>query len=169
MLVLGHVGIGPRLLGGLRRRLPSRWLILGCLLPDLIDKPLFYALLWSEGHADALISGSRTIGHSGLFWLALVALALAVRRRWAWAIAAGVLTHLVLDIGGELVAGAQPGSSIWMAIFFPAFGGRFPRAPFHTVIEHLKLTLESGYVICGEIVGGALLLRSWWQRRARHS
>ena len=56
MFVLGHVGIGTRVLGGLRQRLPARWLILGCLLPDLIDKPLFYLLLWAREHPDALIA-----------------------------------------------------------------------------------------------------------------
>ena len=111
MFVLGHVGIGTRLLFGLRQRLPPRWLVLGCLLPDLIDKPLFYGLLWTRGHPDALISGSRSIAHSGLFLLALLALALALRRPGPWAVFSGVATHLVLDIGGELVTGAVPDAS----------------------------------------------------------
>ena len=165
MFVLGHVGIGPRLLFGLRERLPPRWLVLGCLLPDLIDKPLFYGLLWTRGHPDALISGSRGIAHSGLFLLTLLALALALRRPELWAVFAGVVTHVVLDIGDHLVSGSPPDASIWIAIFFPAFGWRFPRAHFGSLLEHLRLTADHVYVLAGEIVGGAILLRAWWRRR----
>jgi hypothetical protein len=165
LFVLGHVGVGTRLLGGLRRRLPARWLILGCLLPDLIDKPLFYGLLWQEGHADALIRGSRSVGHSGLFFLATIALAAITRRPFVSALAAGVATHLALDIVGELVIGASPDSSIWLAIFYPAFDGRFPKAYFRSMLEHLELTAENLYVVFGEIAGAAILLRAWWLRR----
>ena len=154
---------------GLRERLPPRWLVLGCLLPDLIDKPLFYGLLWTRGHPDTLISGSRSIAHSGLFALALLALAFALRRPALWAVIAGVATHLVLDIGGELVAGARDDSSIWIAIFFPAFGWRFPRAPFHSLYEHLRVNADNLYVIAGEIIGAAILLRSWRLRRKPQS
>jgi hypothetical protein len=169
LFVLGHIGIGTRMLLGLRERLPPRWLVLGCLLPDLIDKPLFYGLLWTRGQPDTLISGSRSIAHSGLFALALLALAFALRRPALWAVIAGVATHLALDIGGELVVGARDDSSIWIAIFFPAFGWRFPRAPFHSLVEHLRVSAENLYVIAGEIIGGAILLRSWRLRRKAQS
>lgn len=114
---------------------------------------------------NALLSGSRSFGHSGLFLLAWTLLALALRAPAIRAIAAGVLTHLVLDIGGELFVGATPDSSIWLAIFWPAFDGRFPVAHFKTPLEHLRLTLESAYVIAGEILGGALLLFERWRKR----
>jgi hypothetical protein len=169
VFVLGHVGIGTRLLFGLRQRLPPRWLVLGCLLPDLIDKPLFYGLLWTRGHPDALISGSRSIAHSGLFLLALLAFSLAFRRPGLWAVLAGVVTHLVLDIGGELVSGSVPDASIWIAVLFPAFGWRFPRAQFGSVLEHLRLTADNMYALGGEIVGGAILLLAWWRRRKLQS
>ena len=139
--------------------------MLGCLLPDLIDKPLFYGLLWTRGRPDSLIAGSRSVGHSGLFLVLLLAVALVSRRATAWAVFAGVVTHLLLDIGGELVAGARPGSSIWLAILFPLLGWRFPKANFLTVLEHLRLSAESVYVIVGEIVGGSILLSAWWKRR----
>jgi hypothetical protein len=165
MFVLGHVGIGTRMLLGLRKRLPAGWLICGCLLPDLIDKPLFYALLWGEGHADALISGSRSIGHTGIFLVLLLALALISRRAAAWALCAGVATHLVLDIGGELVAGSEEDASIWLAILFPLMGWQFPKAHFASMMEHLRVSAQSAYVVIGEILGGAILLRAWLRRR----
>jgi hypothetical protein len=166
MFVLGHVGIGTRMLAGLRKRLPMRWLVLGCLLPDLIDKPLFYALLCGEGHADALISGSRSVGHSGLFLLLLLFAALASRHAAAWAVVAGVATHLALDIGGELVTGADPDSAIWLAICFPALGWRFPKAHFATMLEQLRISAQSLYVVAGELIGGAILLHAWWRRQS---
>jgi hypothetical protein len=169
LFVLGHVGIGPRLLFGLQRRLPARWLIAGCLLPDLIDKPLFYALLWTRGTPHPLITGSRSIGHSGLFLIVLALAALISRRAEAWALAAGVVTHLLLDVGGELLTGARSDSSIWIAILFPALGWRFPVAHFDTLLEHLRLSAESLYVLAGEIVGGALLLRASRARRKTQS
>ena len=169
MFVLGHVGIGTRLIPGLRQRLPTRWLIAGCLLPDLIDKPLFYGLLWARGHADPLIAGSRSIGHSGLFLAALLVLALSSHSPAARALCAGVATHLILDIGGELVSGGAPESSIWLAIFFPLLGWRFPKAYFGGLMEHLRLSAESVYVIGGEIVGGAILATAWWKRRKAQS
>jgi hypothetical protein len=168
VFVLGHVGIGSRMLGPLRRLLPAGWIVFGCLLPDLIDKPLFYGLLWARGHADALFTGTRTIGHTGLFLLALVAAAAATRSRAVWAVAAGVATHLLLDMGGELIAGADAESSIWLAIFFPRFGRRFPEAHFDSLYQHLKISAQSAYVIAGEILGGGILLRAWLRRPARH-
>ncbi len=164
MFLLGHVGIGTRMLGPLRRRLPARPLILGCLLPDLIDKPLYYLL-----PGNPLILGSRTFGHTGLFLLALLVLALLVRGPWTWALFAGVATHLLLDIGGELFTGADLESSIWRAVFWPALGA-FPVAHFETLLEHLRLSAHSAWVWAGEIIGGAILFVAWLsRRRARQS
>ena len=160
MFVLGHLGIGSRLLFRLRQKLPPGSLYFGCLLPDLIDKPLYYGLhgLWP------LITGTRSFGHAGLFLLALLLVAALARRPWAWAIAAGVATHFALDIAGELVTGAEPDSSIWLAVFFPALGVRFPVAHFTSVLEHLSASAQSGYVLAGEILGGLILLRARLQR-----
>jgi hypothetical protein len=159
LFVLGHLGIGSRLLFGLRRKLPPWPLYLGCLLPDLIDKPLYYALLWLH-RLPPLITGTRTLGHTGLFLLALLVLAALARRPWAWALFAGVATHLVLDIAGELVTGANPESSIWIAIFFPAYGVRFPVAHYSSLLEHLQVSAQSAYVVAGEVIGGFLLWRT---------
>ena len=147
------------MLFGWRARLPALWLYLGCLLPDLIDKPLFYGL----GPTD-LLRGSRSFGHTGIFLIAWILLALILRRPWSTALAAGVATHFALDIGGELVTGSDPESSIWLAIFWPAYG-RFPLANFSTLYEHLLVSAQSGYVVAGELIGGAILLAAWWRRR----
>ena len=170
MFVLGHVGIGPRLLGPLRARLPAVPLVVGCLLPDLIDKPLFYLNLALTGRGpdqQALLRGSRGLGHTGLFLLALLLAAALARSRLLWAVAAGVATHFALDLGGELLTGADPESSIWLALLFPAFGGRLPRAHFGSILEHLLVSAQSLSVLAGEAVGGAILLWELVQRRRR--
>jgi hypothetical protein len=156
------------MLGPLRKLLPAGWILFGCLLPDLIDKPLFYGFLWTTGHPDKLFTGTRTIGHTGLFLLALLGLAAVTRSRAVWAVAAGVATHLLLDMGGELITGADSESSIWLAIFYPRFGHRFPVAHFGSLYEHLRVSAQSAYVIAGELLGSAILLRAWiLRRRAR--
>jgi hypothetical protein len=164
MFVLGHLGVGSRMLFGLRRRLPAWPLYFGCLLPDLIDKPLFYGL-HALHRAPALISGTRTFGHCGLFFLALLLAAALARRPWLWAVFAGVATHFALDIAGEFITGADPESSIWLAIFFPAYGPRFPVAHFTTLTEHLFVSSQSAYTIAGEIAGAIILLHALWRRQ----
>lgn len=163
------------MLGGLRARLPAPALFLGCVLPDLIDKPLFYGLLYARGHVEGLITGTRTFGHTGLFLLALCGAAAVGGSRAAekkiiffsplWAVAAGVATHLALDIGGQLVGGAQPDTSIWPAIFFPTLGVRFPVAHFGSLLEQLQMTAQSEYVVGGELIGAAILLHAWLRKR----
>ncbi len=159
MFVLGHLGIGSRLLFGLRRRLPPWPLYLGCLLPDLIDKPLYYGLL-ALHRLPPLIAGSRTFGHTGIFLLALLLLAALVRRPWAWALFAGVATHLALDMLGELGSDPNPESAIWIAVGFPSEGVRFPVAHFTSPLDHLFASARSAYVVAGEVIGAIILLYS---------
>jgi hypothetical protein len=167
LFVLGHLGIGSRMLGELRERLPARALYLGCFLPDLIDKPLFYGVLLARGRAGELISGSRTFGHTGLFLLAVCVVAALWRSRALWAIAAGIATHLFLDNLGDFL-GAEPPPlerSALVALLFPALGVRFPLAHFDSLLDHLLTNARSAYVIAGELIGGAILLRAWLLRR----
>lgn len=164
MFLLGHLGIGSRLFPGARHRLPAGWLYFGCVLPDLIDKPLYYGLKLLAVRP-SLITGTRTFGHTGLFLLLLSCAAALTRSRAVLAVAAGVASHLLLDIAGELVTGADMESSIWSAILFPLLGVRFPVAHFHTMLEHLRLSAQSAYVVAGELLGGGLLLRGLVERR----
>jgi hypothetical protein len=82
-------------------RSPLTWahyaaLLIGAMLPDLIDKPLGFWL------APELVNNSlRSIGHTLVFNLALllgaVLAAVATRRTWPLFIAIGSLGHLYLD------------------------------------------------------------------------
>jgi hypothetical protein len=175
LLPLGHLGIGSRLLGRARARLPAWPLYLGCLLPDLLDKPLYYALSAATGRHGAalgLISSSRTVGHTGLLLLALAGAALLTRSPQLVALAAGDATHLFLDNLPDLflLGGPLPDSSSLIALVFPALGVRFPIASFTSLAEHFELNVTSPYAIAGELVGGAILLRAALRRpRAQSS
>ena len=167
MLPLGHLGIGSRLLGPWRTRFDARLLFLGCLLPDLIDKPLYYALSLATGRNGAalgLISGTRTVGHTALFCLLLALLAL----RWPGfgAVAAGVATHLLLDNLGDLLGPPVPLERLTvLALVFPALGVRFPIAPFTDLADHVLRNLTSAYTMAGELIGFGILLAAWLRRR----
>jgi len=181
MFILGHVGIGSRL-GGLVPRVKAAhapgWLIAGTLLPDLVDKPLYYGLKLATGREGAelgLISCTRTVGHSALFatlvWLALRALG---KRGAALSVLAGMATHWLLDLGGDVsgylaralgLTSAPASFSSLRALLFPLMGARFAVSPFHSAREHIT-SLAQTYTLAGEIVGGILLILSWlaWRR-----
>lgn len=139
MLLLGHMGFGSTLARPLTRGLERRWVLLGTVLPDLVDKPLYYALSLGTGRAGAelgLISGTRTFGHTGLL-LALVALAaLFSRSRVLLAVVLGMATHAPLDIGLDILSGKAESSAL-LAFVFPLWGLRFDVLPFRNPLEHL--------------------------------
>src|SRR4051812_44623567 len=104
MLPFAHLGIGSTMAAPWSRDLPKRALLLGTLLPDLIDKTLYYSLYLATGQWGeklGLIAGTRTFGHSGLFLIAVTALALFRGSRTAVALGLGILTHLLLDVAAD--------------------------------------------------------------------
>src|SRR5436190_18659350 len=91
MFVLGHVGIGRTIASAKSCHLPFLAFAVGAVLPDVIDKPLYYTRLFG------LVTCTRTFGHTGLFLLAVVAGALWTRSPVARALALGAATHPILD------------------------------------------------------------------------
>jgi hypothetical protein len=167
MLPLGHLGIGAQF----RRpfpRLPLKALLLGTLLPDLIDKPLYYVPAWiTSRHGAELgwISGTRTISHSLLFLALLLAVSALPggRRRWWLALSLGVATHLLLDNVAEPFQELSVYSSR-IALLFPLYGWRFPVAMHRSVGEHLAMHLHF-LDLAGEAVGAVLLGALWRKNR----
>lgn len=152
MFVLGHLGIGRAMLGRARWRLPAVAFLVGALLPDIIDKPLYYA------HVARYVSGTRTFAHTGLFLCAL-ALTAALRRSRVWnAVAIGVATHLVLD--GVIDLFTSGASAEWIAFTWPFLHTQFGVSPFRSPLEQLH---EVGVpaVLISEIVGFVLLVREY--------
>ena len=159
MFVLGHVGIGRAIIGSRGRALPLVPLVFGILLPDVIDKPLYYL------HLSPFISCTRTFGHTGLFVLGLVAIALMTRSR-AWAAAAaGVATHGVLDALLDMSSVLSGGrSSTLVALAWPVFDTHFFSYSFKTPIDQLKQLWNAPVLVC-EFIGGLLLWREYSRPR----
>lgn len=152
MYLLGHLGIG---LGTAwlvaskgRRTVDYRLVLLGAILPDLIDKPLGF-LLGLE---------TRLWAHTLVFFLAVLAASAIPSVRSLVGLALGVGSHLFLDRIWE-----QP----WV-LWWPAFGVGFPLDGVN-FSNLLQVLVSDPYVIGGEIVGTAVLLmfarahgiRSW--------
>jgi membrane-bound metal-dependent hydrolase YbcI (DUF457 family) len=163
MLPLAHLGIG-QCIANAGNRLPLRPILIGTILPDLIDKPLYYIpvmLTGKRGTELGLFSGTRTVGHSLLF-LAAILLVSAIpgpRRRWWLALGAGVASHLLLDNFLESFAPLTEFSSR-IALFFPYYGVAFPVAQHRSLGEHFYLHLNPIELIA-EAIGAALLVVLW--------
>jgi len=165
VFVLGHVGIGVALAAP---RLPQnartiRFLVLGTVLPDLIDKPLYYALSLATGKTGAdlgLISSTRSFGHTLLFCLLLYAV---LPRKYGLPLLLGMVTHLFLDELGDVFRVFFPqegpprsGPGTAAAILFPLLGFHFPILPFSSAAEHMKGLMDP-YTLTGEAVGAVLI------------
>ena len=158
MLFLGHLGIGYKLSAPFNKGLNLWWLFLGMLLPDLIDKPLYYAVLLLSGRGHTgIISCTHVFGHTGLLLLFLVALAFVFRSKPLAAVVLGMVTHLLIDNLYEHFF--YPGaSSSFLALVFPLKGWRFADMPFESPRGHLASAAFNPYVVAGEIAGAFLLL-----------
>ncbi len=160
MFPLGHLGLTLALVLVARRglaefRVDYRLLLVGALLPDLIDKPLSLVL----GVA------GRNLAHTLLFTLVLIFFFLILRSRpirrsretlWvasllAFAIGSG--THLLLDRMWAL-----PEILLW-----PFLGLAFPLDPFNlfTFLEGYG----DPYVLLGDVLGAVSLLYIAWRHR----
>ena len=145
MFLLGHLGIGLGLAWLLSTRssvrIDFRLVLLGSILPDLIDKPLAF-LLHLEG---------RLWAHTFLFLFTILALSLVPSWRGLRLIGFGVTTHLLLD-------------QIWIRpdiVLYPAYGWTFPAAFFNVDIWFEAL-LHDPLIQAGEIVGLAVMVGFAW-------
>ena len=163
MFVLGHLGIGKRLAARPFRQyspVDRRAFFVGALLPDLIDKPLYYIPAWvtgREGAAAGILSGTHLFAHTGLFLGLLAVAALITRSRPLRALVIGVTTHFVLDAVG-LSLGRQ-------TLLWPLLGWHFPTYSFRSLTEHLG-TIFYPVTLIGETLGAAIL---WWDYRKARS
>jgi membrane-bound metal-dependent hydrolase YbcI (DUF457 family) len=137
MLLLCHLFIGLVIGLLIFRFLRDRRAIvlaaIGSVLPDLIDKPLGHIILSSS------IDFGRIYAHSGLFLIAIFAVGLVYRqKKSSWllmALAAGLVSHLVLDSMWELP----------VTLFYP-FQGDFGQHYFPNYVgESLAREIENAY------------------------
>ena len=164
MFPLGHVGIGPLIVPPrVRSTLSWGWLAFGCLLPDLLDKPVFVAARIARRQLpdqfDVLLDalhGSRLFGHSLFFFVLLIAAAVLTRSAVLRAVTWGVATHLVLDIVPDLVSGARLQAPTWL--LWPIFGWAFPFDGTPANVYYGGYTLEGLIYRIGELVGAVLII-----------
>jgi len=149
-VILWHLGVAAALtyvtLG--RRRIDYRFILVGAVLPDVVD-PILGIFLF-DGPA------GRWVAHSLLAFLAVtmfVLLAFRGERRLAvFGLAVGWLLHLVAD-------------GMWAApetFFWPLFGTAFavaPKEPYSWAL--LTAPADHVWTWAGELAGAALLAWFW--------
>jgi membrane-bound metal-dependent hydrolase YbcI (DUF457 family) len=172
MIFFGHLGIGSKLASPWSRDLPVAPLLLGTILPDLIDKSLYYSLCLITGKRGVelgLISGTRTLGHTAIFMLVLAGIAFFKRSKWFAALALGVATHLLLDnVSDTFRIYTDPFGSherpALIALLWPFYQWQFAVSPFMGLKDHLGRSMTA-FNIGAEIVGVLILAWDWWKNR----
>jgi hypothetical protein len=168
MLFFGHIGVGTQLARpfagrqGHFRLNEFLWVSIGTLLPDLLDKSVFYAnRAWA--FAPELITSSRNFGHTALMLLFLGFTAWVARLRPLALLVLGMATHLVLDNLSDRLNGASP-SSAYIALVFPLEGWRFADFPFDGFRDHLWAALTRPMTLGFEAFGLFLLGWEAWKQ-----
>lgn len=170
MLFFGHLGItlGVFLLCSiftprLRTLIDLRYLAIGALLPDLIDKPLGRVIFAS------VLANGRIIGHTLLFSLILSLVGIYLYKKSnncrGIALASGSFLHLLED-------------QMWfqpLTFFWPFFGLSFPRdSTDYTGLEYLLIMFgrsfepEFSQTFIAEVLGIGLIAIfavNWLKRR----
>jgi inner membrane protein len=161
MLVFAHTGITlgaativadavnrkPSWFASISRYMDIRWLLVGSLLPDIIDKPVGQYLF-----RDTFNNG-RIFTHTLLFLvlISVVGILLYKKKRQTWmlALAAGTFMHLILD-------------GMWQTprtLFWPLLGFSFPKVDLegweHNIWEAL---ISDPQIYIPEAVGLTVLL-----------
>ena len=169
MLILGHLGIGKALVSPLTRRLQRRWVYLGTLLPDLIDKPLYYTLSWATGKHGlelGLISGTRTFGHTALFAIAITVGALVRKSKVLAALSLGIASHLLLDSVADHLWDAGGATPSDISLFWPLKGIQMPIAQFTNILDHVRNKQQPTYLLA-ELLGAILLINDYYRRSTK--
>jgi len=148
MFPLGHLGITLgislaliKVRPVLASRVDIRFVLIGAVLPDIVDKFLGHVVL-----AGTLDNG-RLVGHTAAFSLAFIAVGMVLASDRLAVIGSAGGVHLGLDLMWYLPS----------TLFWPAYGVTFPAEGFE-VYDWLATLVSDPFVQMGEIVGGAILL-----------
>jgi membrane-bound metal-dependent hydrolase YbcI (DUF457 family) len=140
MLLFGHIGVTLGIFFGLAFFIPQlrtiinpTYLIIGSLLPDLIDKPLGVIIFSST------IANGRTIAHTFLFSFTLLLTGLYLYDNRGdikvLTLATGSIFHLIED-------------QMWVSprtLFWPLLGWRFRKNPQHTGLKYLLMLFKRSF------------------------
>lgn len=161
MIFFGHLGIGDAMAEPVRGKLPRSWLLLGTVLPDLIDKPLYYGLAAAVGRQRlqaGFLRGTRSFGHTGLLAGLVWAVGRARRDPRGPALALGMATHIILDVVADLALWGPASAARGCAAFWPLTGWQFPIQSAGTLTAHFRAVANPFLLGC-EALGLLLLLR----------
>ena len=140
-------------LARLSRHMDLRILLIGALLPDIIDKPLGHILLREE------LSSGRTYAHTLIFAILITLGGLFLRYRtgktWLLVLSLGTFVHLILD---------EMWSAQWRStILWPLYGTEFPEAELTGWLGNLWDALwQEPSVYIPEIIGGVIIVIFLW-------
>jgi membrane-bound metal-dependent hydrolase YbcI (DUF457 family) len=136
MLILGHIGLSILLVYALERPVDYRYVIIGSLLSDIIDKPLGNIVFYG------VLNNGRIIGHTIAFALLLTAAGLFKKK--VLCLAYGVWMHFVLDM-----MWLNPVTLLWPLL------GNFQKTDF----SFFDIINQAGpYNTAGEIFGFGVLV-----------
>lgn len=132
------------------RRIDIRLLLVGSLLPDLIDKPIgrfFFEETFQSG---------RIFGHTLLFFLLITLISYyryqKHRKAGGLVLAFGTFTHLICD-------------QMWFTLptlLWPLYGWTFPRSGVYWIENILQALLNNPLLFMPEILGLVILIRFTW-------
>lgn len=141
-------------LASLAGRIDIRVLLIGSLLPDIIDKPIGRFFFQETFH------NGRIFGHTLLFLILLTAGGLILYRTrsktWLLVLAFGTFTHLILD-------------GMWMSIhtlLWPLYGFSFEKYPvslWSWIVNILHSLPNHPWGLIPEIMG--LIIIAWFSRQ----
>jgi len=139
----------------LKEHFDYRFLLVGSLLPDLLDKPTGQVFFYNT------FQSGRIFGHTLCFNLLLLIVGIYALRKWKktglFILSFGSVIHLLCD-------------EMWLSpeiLLWPAYGWSFPKlvhTSFFAWLPQALNIMEAGpYIQVSEFIGGAILI--WFTAR----
>jgi membrane-bound metal-dependent hydrolase YbcI (DUF457 family) len=156
MIFFGHIGItlllGFIIFRFLKEKIDYRFLLVGAILPDLIDKPIGHYIFNSVFH------NGRIFAHTILFILLLVVIAAYLERKYRFTgvsvLALGAMAHLAED-----QIWRSPGTALW-----PLMGWEFPKLDLQDYAGYIwDVLLHDPNAYVPEIIGLAIIAGFVWR------
>ncbi len=147
-----HPGSKPSFYRSLANRMDIRFLLIGSLLPDIIDKPIgvyFFRETFSNG---------RIFSHTLLFFVLITIVGFLINKysgkTWGLALSFGTLFHLILD-------------EMWLTpqtLLWPLYGFGFDKYEIaNWLVNILHGLLEKPKLYVPEIIGFVVLMLFIWE------
>ncbi len=142
-------GKTPRFVS-LSKYVDVRILMVGAMLPDIIDKPVGMYFFVNTFH------NGRIFSHTLLFLLLLIGIGLVLyktkRQVWMLTLAAGTFTHLIFD-----GMWGVPGTLLW-----PLYGWNFSSIEIEGFFGHIfKEVVSDPVIFTSEAIGLAIIIWYW--------